>query len=647
VNSLFHSDLCELQNPARFWILSRFLAAAPGTRLRKCPHFGKFEQSHQLNRAMKGHFLIIAACLVLSHAQAQKIKYKDLFVLLNAKQYDQAEPFLKKYLKENDDNPNAHYNMGLIYQEKSGKADILKETDKVKSYADSAIVYFNLAHTGITEKELKRNDEYYESFSRRDLRTGEFGVSLSDVHLDIEKRTQMMKDRGERVSQAHQQFFLAEASYKHTQGFFEELQALYPGEKEMLLRSDETVLEKLGQIERSYASCVAAFTAYKSVLAQLGKTGYNQNLSVKEIKDFHLDGETPADFYSSAVEVWDYKKWAADETKAIKEEVEPLRSKLVALDIEINKLRDRVKKDSVDVRNEVAGLQERLKVNPVARFDPAPMPMTLFQMKIAELNYATNHIARKKMRDSSDLFLRLDALKGDVKDLKKLDSIAHSLEQSPLDTEALNYQHFVTNAYGTTVVLKSLVKATREFAIHELKKKEFSYVYLSKAKDWLIIEQDSVPLTMTRSRRYSHSPLVIHPDSFTSGLKYGADSVANGYFYTITRSRVPDVKVTFPVDKNSFQRRNLPVIKGLGSQDEKGQVYFAVVYSETKAEDKFPVTIAKIYRTDGLAWSTNYKFEYAPSELIFSADTGELSVKIASPSGESKIVVIDKNGKQM
>ena len=44
----------------------------------------------------------------------KKIKYKDIFGLLNVKQYEQAEPFLKSYLKENDDNPNAYLFMGTI-----------------------------------------------------------------------------------------------------------------------------------------------------------------------------------------------------------------------------------------------------------------------------------------------------------------------------------------------------------------------------------------------------------------------------------------------------------------------------------------------------------------------------------------------------
>jgi hypothetical protein len=595
---------------------------------------------------MKGRLLTVIACMLLtSVAFSQKIKYKDLFVLLNAKQYDQAEPFLKKYLVENDDNPNAHLYMGMILQDRSVKKDILKETEQVKILSDSAVLYLNLAHQGITEKELKRNDEYYQSFARRDLRTGEFGVNLSDVHLDIEKRVQSLKERTDRILTAKTQIILAERYYQRSETRFKEIQSAFPAEKEFLLRSDEALLTKLHLVASAYDSAAVAFSAYKNVLGTLGKTGYNQSLNVREVKQFHTDGGGMANFYVETIDVWDYRKWAMASIDIIKKEVEPLRNKLVSYDIEINKLREKVRTDSVEVTKEIAALQERLKDNPVARFDPAPMPLQLFRMKLAELTYASNHIINRKARDSSDLVLKMDALKAEVRDIRKVDSVAMKLEQSPIDEEALNYAHFVTNAYGTTLVLKSLIKATREFADHELRKKESSYKRAMKAMDWLVVDLDSVPLTMVRSRKYSHSPLVIQAENFTSGLKYGADSVANGYFYTITRSRIPDIKVTFAVDKTNFQRRNLPVIKGLGSKDQNGQVFFAAIYSETKADNKFPVTIAKIYRTDGLAWSSNYKLEFPPSELIFSADTGQLSVKIASPSGESKIVIIDKNGK--
>src|ERR1044071_9834492 len=134
-----------------------------------------------MNRFASVLTLVLLASATVS---GQKIKYKDLFVLLDSRQFKDAEPFLRKYLKDNNDNPNAYLFMGFILQEKCMKADVLKESDLVGIYADSSIYYLDLAKKGITEKEVKRNDEFYQSYSRRDQRTGEFGIKMSDIHLD-------------------------------------------------------------------------------------------------------------------------------------------------------------------------------------------------------------------------------------------------------------------------------------------------------------------------------------------------------------------------------------------------------------------------------------------------------------------------------
>ena len=99
--------------------------------------------------------LILLLFFIIPAANGQKVKYKDIFGLLSTKQYEPAEPFLKSYLKETTDNPNAFLYMGMIYQEKAAKDDVLKQTRRTVSEMDSAILYYDKAYKTITEKEIK------------------------------------------------------------------------------------------------------------------------------------------------------------------------------------------------------------------------------------------------------------------------------------------------------------------------------------------------------------------------------------------------------------------------------------------------------------------------------------------------------------
>lgn len=588
-------------------------------------------------------FLLVSTASVFG----QKIKYKELFVLLDSKQYKDAEPFLRKYLKENTDNPNAHLYMGFILQEKSMKADVLKESDLVSSNADSAILYFDLATKGITEKEIKRNDEFYQSYSRRDQRTGEFGIKISDIQLDIEKRSQELRSRKDKVKTLRSQFVAWNRLYQASSVSFKAIQESSPGEKEFLLQSDQKTIDNLKALATTYDSCKLMFDSYKTTLGTLGKTDYNQVFNGKKIEKFKEDGQGLPDFYSNDLKVWDFGGWATHELDDIQNEVQPFREKLVAYDVEINKLFDKIRKDSISVTKEIRPIEDKIKVNPIADFEASPMPLVLFRMKLEELKFNSGHIDNKKLRDSSNLAVKVAALKNELKALSRLDSVAGLLSSKDIDKETVNYQHFVTNAYGSTKVLKSLISATKEFSEHEKHRHEDIIARLSSSLNWLVIDsKDSISLGPTKLKRPNHFPLALSGEKFVSGLKYGADSVATGFFYTITPNRVPDVKVSFTVDKASFAKKNLPVIKELVGGNDAGSVYYSVIYSETKIGDKFPCTIAKISKPEGLVWTTNHKFEFLPSELIL-AETGELSVKITSPGGESKLISLDKNGKQL
>src|SRR5688500_11875839 len=190
-------------------------------------------------------FLLLS--LVFS-AFGQKVKYKDIFGLLSTKQYEAAEPFLKRYLRETTDNPNAYLYMGIIYQEKSSKDDVLKQTRRAIMNMDSAIFFYDKALKSITEKEIKRNDEFYQAYNRRDLRTGEFGVKLSDIQFDLEKKIEGLRERIDRVKMMKHYFSLADTLYQKSTLLFKSIQAQYPQEQSFYLRADDALQKKLSML---------------------------------------------------------------------------------------------------------------------------------------------------------------------------------------------------------------------------------------------------------------------------------------------------------------------------------------------------------------------------------------------------------------
>lgn len=584
-------------------------------------------------------FLVLL--LFVSSAYGQKVKYKDIWGLLSTKQYEAAEPFLKKYLQENTDNPNAFLYMGIVFQEKSLKDDVLKQTRRAIAAMDSAIIFYDKAYKTITEKEIKRNSEFYQAYNRRDLRTGEFGVKLSDIQFDLEKKMEGLRERIDRVKMVKYYFALSDSLYKKSNALFKSMQANCPGEKEFYLRADENTLKNLATLVVRFDSSMKAFDNYKSSSSTIGKTGYNQTLSIQEISDFKKEGASLANFYNDDLQVWDYKKFASKSKHAIEAEIIPMREHLVSYDIEINKLHEKLNRDSVSVKNDLTSLIDKLLMEQLKKYDQEPLPMEIFTLKISELEYRSTVLENKLKHDSTNVHLRLNMLNREFKCLNKLDSIATKLSAADLDSKALDYDFFVKNTYSGTAVLKSYINGLKEYAEREKKIKDTELGMRKKALQWLINGSDSIPL-FQESTSSRFKPLMAIDEKYTVGLHYTDSLNPSGYLFTINASRIPDIKVLFPVEKPSFKQALLVSTKAITFSDAAGQIYFVLIFSDRgNKESKFAATLAKIYRSDGLAWSMNYHLGFVPREILFKSESGELTIR----GDDNQQNSIDKNGK--
>lgn len=570
---------------------------------------------------------------------AQKVKYKDIFALLNAKQYEEAEPFLKRYLKETDDNPNAYLFMGLIFQEKALKNDILKQTALSVRNMDSSLVCLNKAGQMVDEKEIKRNKEYYVMYNRRDLRTGEFNVTLSDVQFDIQKRTESLKERIDRVKMVKFYFSLADSLYDKTQQAFLKLRTAGADGNLFYLTANETTLASLKAITVRYDSMIKYFEHYQASMQNMGKTGYNQRLNVQTIQDFSKDGSGEADFFSEEIKVWDYKKWASESEQVITKEIIPMRKHLVTYDIELNKLREKLSGDSVSVQSDLTKLIDQLLYAQLRRFDENPLPLQVFSMKIADLEYRSKVIEHKAIKDSANMHTRIRMAREEKRLITRLDSICNTLTAADMEAASVKYEEFITNTYQNTVVLTTYIKGLRDFAIRESRDLDKRIAQQEESLKWIVVDAARVPLSNQPDAPDYHV-LLTEEEQFTMGVQAPTGAAAQGYFYTITPNRVPDVRILFPLEPGFGS--GYDGLKGLVAHTDQ-QVYYVVIFTGEKAGDKVTSQVAKIYRTDGLAWTQTIGLSFVPEAATYKAESGVLTLTGADGAKTD----LDKNGKMM
>ncbi|MCS6973934.1 MAG: hypothetical protein NZM13_05565 [Cyclobacteriaceae bacterium] len=586
---------------------------------------------------MRFSVALLLSCLTFL-AFSQKIKYKDIYNLLSTKQYEAAEPFLKRYLRETTDNTNAYLFMGIIYENKTAKDDILKHTEQALNHIDSAILMFNKASSMLNEKDLKKNEEYYAMYSRTDLRTGNYGVKISDVQFDLRKRSESLRERADKIKMVKYFFSRAESAYNRANNLFITIQQGYPGTREFYLRSDDQLVAKLKNLSLHYDSAAKDFDNYRVSISSLDKVSYKPVWKPRTIKDFKTEGSEPADFYSNEPLVWDYKTFATESIKRMEQELKPIRQELVAYDIEINKLGEKLKKDSVSVRSDLTRLVQNLLSDKLRKFDERPMPLDILAVKVADLEYRSARVDTRRYRDSANVFFQVDLIQRELLALNRLDSVLKIAAQRNLDEEAMNYQDFVNQTYNSTALLKSYVRAQQEYAQKERIRAENELVRRNAALKWLIAGKDSIPLT--DQARSAFRPLVLE-SQYTAGLWFGDKGKTEGYFYDIPPSHRPAIRVRFPVDATAFNESQMQSVKALVTSDGKSQIFFVLLYNSTPLKNKYNVTLAKIYRLDGLAWTMNYALDFIPQSMSYQIENGELRID----SGTGRTVTADKSGK--
>jgi hypothetical protein len=598
------------------------------------------------------HILLIGILLVSTviPSISQKVKYKNLFVLLAAENYQDADRYLRSFLKENPEHPHANYAMGKMLQSYLGEQDVLKNSARIIEIADSALTYLNKGLSLTTEKYVKKhNENYYAEWKRRDMRTAKFTVKLSDFQLDVESRVDAVNKIKNDVAELSVHFDLAVSLYDSTLHYYDILKSKAGSINVLYFNSGLDELLVFRRLAARYDSCLSNFRTFQVLLKELNKNSVRQKIVEKTIESYPVEISSKPDFHAETVEFLNFKEWSKKTEDIILKQVYPLKKRMITFDKTLKDLHDEVIGDSLDARSQIFKLATGNVARDIMEFDDPSLPAAIYNYRIAEVNYhsAINYWY-KVVADTLNIGLKLDVIKDLINQHTGNARLLETLILMNNAEEKLIFKEFIKERYLDDAGIQKLVDEQTDDV------QKYSALLLS----WLDEAEARDKFTQWHNERIAleaggHSGSIdtvkfstILTNSFSAreiafyAWRQQSDSLSL-CFSIAPSSRYQDTLYMVSIDSRILADKdviNMPYISDSLSTAER-----VWVFNTTKpdADSVYVVQVISTHLTEGVRWSKSFMVKDVPTGIKFDKMSKSLTIV---GRREQEILILDNGG---
>jgi hypothetical protein len=414
---------------------------------------------------MKKH-LFLAIFILSANLFAQKIKYKDVFGLITANQKQEAYPYLKLLLKTDSNLANANLQVALICYEKAKSFDVLKQNAGIASFADTAILYFSKAQRTITEKEIRKNDEYYLSYKNLPKPIENRDSILKRVQNDIANKKREIADYKANTKQIFKNFNKGVEAYNIASKLFKQLNYKFISTKELCLLSDENTIKDLQKISQNFDSSVIYINTYKKLIAAFPIQGYNQNYQIQAIETYRIDGLSKTDFLSNSISLWNYSEWAKGILIQINSDIKKIREQLQTVDLKITSCIEKMQQGKLNP-DSALNIKPDLKfIRLINKYDYNSLALRILDYKQCKMEYVANsllplgslentHAGNIESKAAQFSFLG--------QKIKSCDTLLNSIQESKPSQEIPKYATYFTKNFVDSVGFKKYASGEKDF----------------------------------------------------------------------------------------------------------------------------------------------------------------------------------------
>jgi hypothetical protein len=597
-------------------------------------------------------FRLLAILLLFTvfTAEGQKVKYKDLFVLLNAKKYNEAEPFLRSFLSDpkNADEPNANFQMGKMLQSQAEELDIVNQTDLYNAKIDTAITYYRKSLELIDEKEVKKRDEYYEDYFRRDLRSGKMGVKLSDVHLDIENIIEDLSSRADRINKMKDSYLMSIRFYDGCLRVYERMVQEHKSYNQLLLRGRDGIVSEMDSLQIYYDSLIVRREHYFNLREALEKYFEKPVWEQLEIKQYQIELQ-PLDLQAELIKTWDFKTWAVQSRELIIDETRPLQESMVAYDARLAQIEMGLLNSGDTLREEVSS--DMVIVNTIMKYDNDAIPIKLFNYRVKKIEYLNqlNTLKSLELLDTADLQIKERSITEMADQTEPLSFIFNSIKEYDEEFLGQTYETFLKNRYDGVGGFTEYLQNEKEYIDEQKQSWNDSLVSVQERQKYIVFNEDRIflapgsPDSVTLVR---YTP-VVSVDSVYGVLSSGwyhsdADTLVF-YFISTDATQVADT-IGFATADPVFQASSI-MTSAIAGYNPLQEDWVILYFLRTPTDSVYHGNLFRFGKRNLVVWSQQINLSSVPESIEYVPESLHFNLYLSSEEGvEPKRIIIDTEG---
>jgi hypothetical protein len=589
---------------------------------------------------MKNRIAFLILILTASSAYSQKIKYKEVFPLLYPNQTQNGIELLRTFLEEekNHDEAHANYQFGEYFLAQFYAQNFLLDTAMLSDYGDSAKMYLDLGNQLIDEKELKKNDDYYQSFYRRDLRTGEFGIKLSDVHLDIEEKIKSIDQTLINVRLLHERLSSMQKTHQSQVNLFNAVVNKHDSFDSFLFQLDDKQLEELSTLIDFQKQITQKTDELEDVLSEMNKTQLLGKLELRAISDFKAL-ELILDPYQNNYVTWDFEEWFYSTSGQFRSEVEAYKTSLQYWDEELNQSQTKLDEGiSGDIQRQLTPSMIEFQ----KKYDPSASMMRYLSLKSDHilLNSLISNQINPNWLDTSQV--ALNAMMADSV-MVLIDQVKMKFPglTEQLKSDANYYTEHIDKLYGGISAITKAISGW-EYAIGDVENQWRNYQnYWNDRNTWVSWQDTKIAIDTTVEQTNMPFYTMMTHQRETALLSVGVQKTDSSIFVMTVK---PDRTV------NWFNQTDLKFEESDSLGIMPGDPMEAVVMSY-HAEDSLGILqVIKIDTSGQLLWKNEIKDVIKPHHINWDDIIDQYTFyffpeeRYPLSDGTTGYMIIDKNG---